>query len=263
MPSCSKARNPRGIEITFTEDNHKYVSIVNGKEISYVSGTGFVSRFFPEFDPTGEITKRCAKKEGLTVEALKAKWSAKGRESCRLGTRMHETCEDVFLGNSFRNTPEDETEKKRFENAIAMSRKIKDRLDIIGVEKIVFDEQLQLAGTIDFLGKSKKDGSYIIIDHKSNQEIETFNKWKKFAFEPIPKIPDTNFGHYTCQLNLYQYLLKYGQYVPKDARFKMFLNHVTDKEAKLIEIPDIQPQIKDMIIYFLVHKEDFFNAFKH
>jgi len=49
-----------------------------------------------------------------------------------------------------------------------MSRKIKDRLDIIGVEKIVFDEQLQLAGTIDFLGKSKKDGTYIIIDHKSN-----------------------------------------------------------------------------------------------
>ena len=79
-----------------------------------------------------------------------------------------------------------------------IAKKIKERVDIIGVEKIVFDEQLQLAGTIDFLGRSKKDGSYIIIDHKSNKEIELENKWNKFALDPISCIPDTNFGHYTC-----------------------------------------------------------------
>lgn len=133
--------------------------------------------FFPEFDPTGEITKRCALKEGLTVAEIKEKWAAKGRESCRLGTRMHETCEDVFLGNKFRNEPENAIEKKRFDNAIAMSRKIKQRLDILGIEKIVFDHELGIAGTIDFLGRSKKDGTYIIIDHKSNAEIDVENKY--------------------------------------------------------------------------------------
>jgi len=51
--------------------------------------------------------------------------------------------------------------------------------------------------------------------------------------------------------------------VPKDAKFKMFLNHVTDKGAKLIEIPDIQPKIKDMVIYFLVNKDKFFNKFRN
>lgn len=121
MPGTSKARNPKGIEITFEELTHKYSSVVNGKEIKYTSGTQFCGMFFPEFDPTGEITKRCALKEGLTVEAIKEKWAAKGRESCRLGTRMHETCEDVFLGNKFRNSPEDDVEKSRFKNAIAMS----------------------------------------------------------------------------------------------------------------------------------------------
>ena len=60
MPSCSKAINPKGVQIVFTESNHKYESIVDNKRIDYVSGTGFVSMFFPEFDPTGKITERCA-----------------------------------------------------------------------------------------------------------------------------------------------------------------------------------------------------------
>ena len=39
MPHCSTARNPRGVEIVFTEEDHKYTSVINGKQINYVSGT--------------------------------------------------------------------------------------------------------------------------------------------------------------------------------------------------------------------------------
>ena len=254
MPGTSKAKNPKGIEIEFEEATHIYSSLVNGKTLTYTSGTQFCSMFFPEFDPTGEITKKCALREGLTVEAIKEKWAAKGRESCRLGTRTHETCEDVFLGNKFRNSPEDDAEKNRFRNAIEMSQKIKQRLDILGVEKIVFDHELGIAGTIDFFGRSKKDGVYIILDHKTNAEIDVANKWKSFGLGAASSLPASNFGHYTAQLNLYQYLLKYGQYVPSNAKFKMFLNHITDKEAKLIEVPDAQIVIRDMMIEFLLKK---------
>lgn len=258
MPSCSSAKNPKGYEITFTEETHIYESIINGKTINYVSGTGFCSKFFPEFDPTGKITARCAEKEGLTVEAMKAKWAAKGKESCRLGTRMHERLEDLFLGQKVRNVPENDEEKRRFDNAIKIGNKIKDRLDIIGVEKIVFSPELKLSGTIDFLGRSKKDGSYIIVDHKSNKEIEKDNKYKKFCLDPISHLPDVAFYHYGLQLGLYQYLLKYEQYVPKDAKFKLFLNHVTSEKAELIELPDLQSEIKDMIIYYLLNQDKFF-----
>ena len=41
-------------------------------------------------------------------------------------------------------------------------------VDILGIEKIVFDHRLKLAGTIDLFAKSRKDGSYLIIDHKTN-----------------------------------------------------------------------------------------------
>lgn len=38
----------------------------------------------------------------------------------------------------------------------------------------------------------------------------------------------------------------------KDAKFKMYLNHVTSEHAKLIEVPDRQNEIKDMMIQYLL-----------
>ena len=142
MPATSKSKNPRGIEIVFTEADHKYLSIVNGKEINYTSVTCLVGSCFPQFDPTGAIAERCAKKEGITVAELKERWAAKGRESCRLGTRMHECCEDIELGRELRNKAENEIEQMRFNNAIKMAKAFRQKLDIIGVEKLVFDDRL-------------------------------------------------------------------------------------------------------------------------
>ena len=99
MPGTSKAKSPCGIEIEFEEATHIYRSLINGLEVRYVSGTTLLSKYFPPFDPTGVITARCAKKEGVTVEEIKERWAAKGRESCRLGTRTHETIEDILHGN--------------------------------------------------------------------------------------------------------------------------------------------------------------------
>ena len=142
MPSCSKAKNPQGIEITFTEADHRYRSIIDGKEISYISGTTFLGKFFKPFDPTGEITRKCALKRGVTVEALKEEWRLKGLEATTYGTRVHETCEDVFNGREFRNTPNNTKEEFAFKHAKRISAKIKERLDILGIEYIVFNRPI-------------------------------------------------------------------------------------------------------------------------
>lgn len=102
MPACSTAVHPSGVEITFTEDNHRYSSIVGGKELTYTSGTTFIHKFFPEFDPTGEILRRKAAKLRKTPEALKTEWDADRDASCRFGTRCHSVCEDVLLGRAQR-----------------------------------------------------------------------------------------------------------------------------------------------------------------
>lgn len=102
MPACSKATHPSGVEIVFTEDDHRYSSVLNGREIEYTSGTTFVHKFFPEFDSTGEILRRKAAKLGKTPAALKAEWDANRDASCIFGTRVHSVCEDVLLGRACR-----------------------------------------------------------------------------------------------------------------------------------------------------------------
>ena len=255
MPSNNSAIHPSGKKIIFNEQDHSYKSIINGKEISYTSGTGVIHACFPPFDPSGEITKRCALKEGITVEELKARWKAKGDASCKFGTRVHECCEDIELGkgeHELRHTPQDAREEIVFKHTVNMARKFREQLDILGVEKIVFSPELRIAGTIDLFARSKKTGDWIIIDHKTNQTIDTENKWNSFALEPIEHIPNVNFWHYAGQLNLYQYLLQREGYVPKRSKFRLFLNHLTESGAKLIELPDMQLEIRDIVIEHLL-----------
>lgn len=236
----------------FEEETHRYSSLIDGKEVTYTSGTCFCGKFFPQFDPTGKITERCAQKEGITVEALKAKWAAKGKASCIFGTKVHSICEDVILGRDIREkSPADLKETNTFAVAKKVASKFKQSLDILGVEKVVFDCDLPtpIAGTIDLFARSRKDGSYLILDWKTNQTIETENPYKKFCLDPISHIPDNSFYHYALQTSLYQFLLKFGKYVPKDAKFKRAIIHLMENSYKIYELPDLTSEIKDMLIW--------------
>lgn len=255
MPGSSIAKHPQGWSIEFFEDVHKYVSYINGEEINYISSTQFLHKFFPPFDASGEIARRCAAKEGVTVEEIRERWAQAGREASALGTRVHECCEDIELGKSekeLRNTPQSPKEERMFTNAVKMAKRFYSQLDILGVEKIVFSPSLRIAGTIDLLARSRKDGTYCIIDHKTNKSIDLEDKWNKFALPPIAHLHDVNFNTYSLQLNLYQYLLKHEGYVPKDAQFKRALNHITEEKASLIMLPDMQNEIKDMLVEHLI-----------
>jgi len=256
MPGSSKAKHPQGWDIEFFEDKHEYVSYINGEEIKYISGTQFLHSFFPPFDANGEIAKRCAAKEGVTVEEIKERWAQVGREASALGTRVHECCEDIELGkseNELRNTPQSPKEERMFANAVKMAKRFYSQLDILGVEKIVFSPSLRIAGTIDLLARSRKDGTYILGDHKTNKSIDREDKWNSFAFKPIEHLHNINFNVYSLQLNLYQYLLRHEGYVSKDSKFTMFLNHITEEGAEIIQLPDMQNEIKDMLIEHLVN----------
>jgi len=252
MPGSSRAVHPSGVEITFFEKTHKYVSVIDGAEVTYTSGTQFLHKFFKPFDADGEIAKRCAAREGCTIEEIKAKWAKAGRDASALGTKIHECCEDIELGRKeLRNKPSSLKEEKMMEHAVKMARRFYEGFDILGVEKIVFSPSLKIAGTIDLFARSKKDGTYIIGDHKTNKSIDLEDAWNKFALPPISHLHDINGTHYSLQLNLYEYLLKREGYVPRDAKFKLFLNHITEDGAKLIPMPDYQLEIRDMLISHL------------
>jgi hypothetical protein len=108
----------------------------------------------------------------------------------------------------------------------------------------------------NFFAKSKTNNNlYYIIDHKTNEKIEQDNKYNKYCLEPITHIADISYMHYALQLNLYEYLLKREGYVPKSAEFKLILNHVTPEFSKLIQLPNLQTEIRDMIIEYILNNK--------
>lgn len=253
MPATSTATNPHGITISFEECGHKYSSIINGQKIIYSSGTQFLGKFFKPFDEDGSIAKRCAEKEGISVEELKAKWAAAGKAASGFGTRVHELCEDTILNRPIRNTPVNPKEELTFKYASSAAAKLRDNFEILGVEKIIFNEKLKIAGTIDLFCKKKDEDVYYILDWKTNKKIDIVNNYGQKALEPISHLDDSAYVHYGLQLNLYEYLLKTTGYIPKNSIVKKMLLHVTEIGIDKISLPDYQSEIRDMLIFSLTN----------
>ena len=76
-------------------------------------------------------------------------------------------------------------------------------------EWMIYDTDYKLAGSIDMVYKNK-DGSLNIYDWKRSKEITTINRWNQFSTTPcIAELPDSNFWHYSLQLNIYKRIIQH------------------------------------------------------
>lgn len=250
MSSCIKDKNPRNVEIVFTKHDHCYKSLIDNQEITYISVTTFISKFFPSFDSTGEITAACARKRGITVESMRHEWDTIAKNASEFGTKIHEVIEDYLMGRNPRKVPSNDKETKTFVNAKKLTDKLLEIFDIIFVEKIIFDERLKIAGTADILARSKKDGVFWILDNKTNKKIELENKYNDFGYEPIKHIPGINFHEYALQLSMYEFILKYAGYIDEKEYVKRALLHITENGVKSYVLPDYCKEVKNMINFY-------------
>lgn len=291
MPGTSKASNPRGYTIEFDEESHTYHTkltanisstgaVVRGGaepfegfgkvapnedpakivgKIYYVSGTKVINHFFPPFDPDGRIAARKAKKLGITVEQLKFQWKQKAANACEMGTRVHETCEDVLHNRrdltgkwEFRNQPKSIHEQKLMAAGFSAAQKVLATMNVIGIEQIVFDVDCQIAGTIDLLCQDKSDPNlYWILDWKTNEKIDFHNNFGVHGLFPIEHLEDCSGTHYALQLSLYEFLLRIGKYIPQNAKVRRGIFHLTDDGPKFYELPDLSIEIRNMVIVML------------
>lgn len=250
MPACSKQKNPNGDEITFDEKQHSYTSFINGQVIKYLSGTSFIHKFFPQFDPDGSILIRCAEREGITPEEMKKRWKNKGDIAAKFGTKIHETIEDVLRGDMLRNKPGNIRERNTMETATKLANKIKDRAELIGIERIVFDPSIKIAGTMDLYIRSKSTGELWILDHKTNARIDKENKYNEFGLDPIKHISNVNYSHYTLQLNLYENLLKRSGWVNSNETVKKAIFHIHELGVTTYQLDNWQNEINQMILSY-------------
>ena len=237
-PILSK-RNPhiRDNDLVFDELTHKY-TITTDPNSKYISVTTFNHLHFPKFDSDDIINKMMNGKRwnsthkywGKTPQEIKDGWNKNALSVSGQGTNLHFDIE-CFMNQDIvdeeSNEPISYTHADLLEvyideiqqgNApVNISKEwgyflqfIKDtpHLKPYRTEWTIYNEDIKMAGSIDMVYENP-DGSLSIYDWKRVKEINKTNNFKTYAItESIDYIPDTNFWHYSLQLNSYKLLLE-------------------------------------------------------
>ena len=231
---ANKFPHARDQNIQFFEMGHRYV-LTTDPERRYTSVTTWVHTHFPKFNADKIIDGMMKKPDwkpghkywGLTKSEIKHKWSANGEAVSSAGTRLHLAIE-MFMNVANTHTHldildrlaqglellEDVSATVEWEYFTSFARDYPMKVPY-RTEWLIYDEDLKIAGSIDMV-YSNDDGTVSIYDWKRCKSITKVNMYNKFATTVcISHLHDTNFWHYTLQLNIYKYILerKYGKIV--------------------------------------------------
>lgn len=210
-----KNPHPRDDLIVFDEPTHTYT--INGEE-GYMSATTFVHSNFPAFDEELIIKRMMNSKNWeknkyypMTAEQIKEAWEINRNEAAQAGTNMHEMIEDYYNGKyTLDMLPSDSIEMNYFKE-FRNDYEIACNLTPFRTEWRVFHEELKIAGTIDMVFKNE-DGTLSIVDWKRCRQMKHMinTNWpQQRSLNPkLQRLFDTNYYHYTLQLNLYKHILE-------------------------------------------------------
>jgi ATP-dependent exoDNAse (exonuclease V) beta subunit len=243
-----KNAHPRDKEVRFVESTHTYY--VKGSSKGIVSTTGFVHAFFPHFDP--DVALKAMRKSAKwatnplntkTDEEIKAIWSDSGKEASGKGTAMHLAIEQHLNGATDQIPPE-VMETPEWKYYMNFYRDIKDSLEPYRTEWEVWDEEHKLTGSIDMIFK-RKDGDFAVYDWKRSKEIKMENKWDT-GLGPMSHLPNSNYWHYTLQLNVYRWFLQ-KHYGLKVTELAIVIFHPNNSNYQIFKLNILDDEIEDML----------------
>jgi len=251
--------HPRDKNIKLEPEDHVYEGPVSGLR----SVSSWIKDRFEQFN-SDKIAKRIQngrnwneenKYWGMSESEIKKQWSDNNQKSRDLGTSLHAEIE-AFMNQGgstnydllqlyFRHLYESEPDEVKVELGRPDWRYflefIIDHPSWIPYrsEWRVYHEEYKLAGSIDMVYFDAKTNGYIIVDWKRCKEITMQNPYGQTSTTPgLEYIPDTNFWHYTFQLNLYKIILgdKYGI---KITRMLIVRCHPKASGYELYEVSDL------------------------
>ena len=204
---------------------------------------------FPHFDEEGIIHNIMKSRRmndptykyyGQTKEQIKAGWDQNRDEAAAAGTAMHYDIECYYNDWSVQN---DSIEYQWFQRFVADFPDLKP----YRTEWMVFHEDLKMSGSIDMIFENP-DGTLQIYDWKRCKAIEYESAFGKSAITScISHLPDTNFWHYSLQLNTYKTILeqKYGKIITGMYLVCLHPNNPY-KTYDRIEVPLLNQEISDL-----------------
>jgi ATP-dependent exoDNAse (exonuclease V) beta subunit len=252
----------RDANIVFEEEGHKY-TILNDSCSLYTSVTTWNHSHFPHFDADAIVVKMMSGKNwnpsnkywGKTAEEIKQGWTDAGAAVSGAGTDLHFDIE-CFMNRS--SLDFSYTHKDLLENHVGMNDSVEWQFFLQFVrdfpdmkpyrtEWMIYDQELKLAGSIDMVYENE-DGTLSIYDWKRSKEIKKVNGFGKSAVtECIEYLPDTNYWHYSLQLNTYKAILE-AQYGKKVKDLYLVRLHPTMKTYELIKCADLSKEVADLFV---------------
>lgn len=248
-----KNAHPRDERITFEESSHTYA--VDGSRENWTSCTTFIGTFYEHFNPDAVIAKMMSSRKwseskyyGMTAEEIKKQWDDSGKEASEAGTRMHLDIEHWNNAEPVGNlaaddwTPNPGPEWDYFMNYERRWRVPRGFVPF-RTEWLVFKEDIKLAGSIDMVYK-KPDGSLAIYDWKRAKEIKMENSWQSM-YSPLDHLPDTNYWHYSLQLNIYRRILE-ELYDARVSEMALVILHPNNDDFKIARVNRMDDEITAM-----------------
>jgi hypothetical protein len=248
MPMFLEETNthPRDERIVFDEEPHIYY--VDDKPVQ-TSVTTLVHQYFSKFDADLIISRMMKGKNwtsskyyGMSAEEIKQQWKDAGNDATHHGTIMHKAIECFYNHEPAENTQDMQTiEYKQFEQ---FQTENAEKLKAHRTEWMVYDEELDLAGSIDMVFENIDDGTLSIYDWKRSKEIKTKNYSKGVGI--MNHLPDCNYIQYSLQLNIYKYILekKYDKFI-RD--MYLVVMHPTYETYMKFEVMDLQTEVQQIM----------------
>jgi hypothetical protein len=186
----------------------------------------------------------------MTREKIKGMWDAKRDAAAQAGTAMHYDIECYYNGIETYNTS---TEYQYFEEYLKDFKRDNPDLIPYRTEWTVFDEEMKLTGSIDmvYMDTTDKTGNTLAIyDWKRCAEISHDNKFSSALTPEIKHLPDTNFWHYSLQLNTYKTILE-RNYGKKDTKLKitklaLVVLHPQNANYQIHDVPIMEKEMNDL-----------------
>ena len=91
------------------------------------------------------------------------------------------------------------------------------------------------------------DGTFGIYDWKRCKEIKKTNNWESATTECINFMPNSNFWHYSLQLNTYKAILEKNYNIVVKEMYLVCLHPDNKNNSyQLFKVPDLQMEIQEL-----------------
>ena len=187
------------LKLQFDEPTHKYTLTDNN--IQFTSVTQLLSTLKKDTF-TDSFKQNYCNKHNLPYEYIDTLWKLKADIGALKGTEIHYMIESYFKWNIDMEVSILNTEAKQYFHNFLKDNKLR----AIKLEYRVFDTDIKVAGSIDFLGYDLDRKCYCLLDWKSNKIINTSSR--EFLLEPVNNLQNTELNIYSLQLMLYKYILE-------------------------------------------------------